>query len=572
MQPIRCKLETRTVAVRNLCGSTLHSLLLALLLPAPALAQTTTRVNVDSSGAEANDASEMEALSADGRIVVFTSLATNLVLNDTNGVQDLVIHDRQTGTTECISVDPSGDPGNDASCIYDLPSVSADGRFVSFASFATNLVAGRTTSDSQIFVRDRATGITEIVSVDPSGVEANQGCYTQALSADGGIVAFASSATNLVAGDKNGNWDVFVRDRATGITELVSISSAGVQGDDGSFEPRLSADGMSVAFNSFASNLIPNDKNKRADAFVHDRRTGTTERISITTSGVEGDRDSVSTALSADGRVVLFYSSATNLVPNDTNGLLDAFVHDRTTGVTERVSVDSSGAEANGTSVGAWLSADGSVVGFGSDAPNLVAGDTNGASDAFVHDRSSGITTRMSLTSTGTEANGDSGGSWLTADGRAVVFESYATNVVSGDTNGTVDLFVRDFHVSTWSNYGSGFPGTNGIPSFTSSANPVIGTTITLTLENSFQQPTVGLAFAGIQRASVHSSWGGDLLVDPIVVLPITFSFGFDQFDWSIPNDFGLLGVTVDLQALEADPGAMKGVSFTAGLELVVGI
>ena len=566
----RCK--TKIAGRRVLRRSTLGALLLTLLTPTPAVAQVTTRVNVDSSGAEANDYSEMKALSADGRFVLFTSLATNLVANDTNGVQDLFVHDRLTGTTECISVDPSGVPGNDASCIYDLPSVSADGRLVSFASLATNLVAGSTTSDSQIFVRDRATGTTEIVSVDPSGVEANQGCYTQALSADGGIVAFASSATNLVAGDKNGNWDVFVRDRAKGITELVSISSAGAQGDDGSFEPRLSADGMSVAFNSFASNLIPNDKNKRADAFVHDRRTGTTERISITTSGVESDRDSVSTALSADGSVVLFYSAATNLVPNDTNGLFDAFVHDRTTGVTERVSVDSSGAEANGTSVGAWLSADGSVVGFGSNAPNLVAGDTNGASDAFVHDRSSGITTRVSLTSTGTEANGDSYGPLLTADGRAVLFESYATDVVSGDANGTADVFVRDLHTSSWTNYGSGFPGTNGIPSFTSNANPVVGTAITLNLENSLRQPTAGLIFAGIQRADLHSSWGGDLLVAPLLVLPITFSYGFDQFNGSIPPDFGLLGTTVDLQALEADPGAAKGVSFTAGLELVIGL
>jgi hypothetical protein len=149
---------------------------------------------------------------------------------------------------------------------------------------------------------------------------------------------------------------------------------------------------------------------------------------------------------------------------------------------------------------------------------------------------------------------------------------SDATNLVSGDTNGFSDVFVRDERVASWSNYGAGFPGTNGIPSFTSNANPIAGTTITLTLENSLQQPTAGVLFAGLDRATIHSSWGGDLLVSPMLTVPITFSYGRDQFDWSIAFDASLLGVTVDLQAIEADPGAAKGVAFTPGLELTVGL
>jgi hypothetical protein len=275
--------------------------------------------------------------------------------------------------------------------------------------------------------------------------------------------------------------------------------------------------------------------------------------------------------MSDDGRFICFASTASNLVPNDNNGTWDVFVHDRSTGSTERASVDSSGAEGNGSSIFASISSDGQVVAFDSDAPNLVAGDTNGFSDAFVRDRSTGSTRRISVDSSGAE--GDYGAEYpvMTADGKTVVFESWATNLVANDTNGFGDVFVRDEHIATWSNYGSGFPGTHGIPSFTSSANPVIGTTITLSLENSFQQPTAGILFAGLQRADIHSSWGGDLLVAPILTVAITFSFGFDQLDWSIPNDLALPGLAVELQAIEADPGAAKGVSFSAGLELVLG-
>jgi hypothetical protein len=235
------------------------------------------------------------------------------------------------------------------------------------------------------------------------------------------------------------------------------------------------------------------------------------------------------------------------------------------------VSIDSSGAEANSGSWGLSISADGNVVAFVSAASNLVVGDTNSFSDGFVHDRSSGVTSRVSVDSNGREADGDCGDITVTADGRATSFSAWATDLVSVDTNGQCDVFVRDDHLATWSNYNSGFPGTNGIPSFISSANPVIGTTITLSLENSFGKPTVGLVFAGFERADIHSSWGGDLLVAPTLTLPITFSYGFDQFDWSIPNDLALPGIAVDLQAIEADPGAAKGVSFTAGLELELG-
>jgi hypothetical protein len=553
--------------------SSVEVVVLSASLPLAAFAQETTRVSVDSSGAETDGDNELSVISADGHFVAFWSNATNLVAGDTNGQVDVFVHDRVTGTTDCVSVDPSGVPGGGFSGGYPIwISISADGRFVSFMSDATDLVSGRTTSGNQIFVRDRLTGITELASVDSAGVQGNDTSVNSSLSADGRFVAFDSGSSNLVAGDRNGNYDVFVHDRTTGITERVSVDSVGHQCNLGGESPFISADGRVVAFSSFATNLVPNDKNNLGDVFVHDRQSGATERISVDSSGAEGNGDSWAGSLSADGQVVTLWSWASNLVASDTNGLYDVFVRDRSKGVTERVSLDSSGAEANGDSWDGWISSDGSIVAFGSVASNLVPGDLNATSDAFVRDRSTGITSRVSVDSSGGEANNSSPCVTISADGRVASFFSYATNLVAGDTNGFADVFVRDDRPASWSNYGSGFPGTYGVPSFTSLANPVPGTTVTLDLENSLQLPTVGVVFVGAERASIHSSWGGDLLVSPVLTVPITFSYGHDQFTWSIPIDFYPLGQIIDLQAIEADPGAAKGVSFTPGLELVVGI
>src|SRR5207245_298074 len=223
--------------------------------------------------------------------------------------------------------------------------------------------------------------------------EGNGASTGVALSADGRFVAFTSVATNLVAGDANGVSDVFVHDRQAGTTERVSVDSAGSEGNGASTGVALSADGRFVAFTSVATNLVAGDTNGAADVFVHDRQTGTTERGSVDSAGSEGNGASTGVALSADGRFVAFTSAATNLVAGDTNGVTDVFVHDRQTGTTERVSVDSAGIEGNGASAGVALSADGRFVAFTSVATNLVAGDTNGAADVFVHDRGTTDTT-----------------------------------------------------------------------------------------------------------------------------------------------------------------------------------
>jgi hypothetical protein len=564
---------TRSRAV----GAALSASLAIEAAPAIATAQETGRASVDSTGVEGNGDSgaiDASSLSADGQVVAFDSVATNLVAGDTNGVSDLFVHDRTSGRTERVSVASNGTQANDGS---DFPSLSADGRCVAFESFATNLVAGDVNGFSDVFVRDRTAGTTERVSVSSAGVEGDGDSYSPAISADGRIVVFQSYATNLVVGDTNGSADVFVHDRVTGVTDRVSVDSAGLQSDSGSGGGgmRCSADGRFVAFDSDATNLVAGDVNGLDDVFVHDRLTGITERVSVDSAGAEADSYSFWPSLSADGSIVAFFSHASNLVAGDTNGAADVFVHDRSTGATTRVSVDSAGAEANSDSgaSGTSLSSNGRYVAFDSHATNLVANDVNGWPDLFVHDRATGVTTLASVDSAGVQGDDNSFYPALAGDGVSVAFLSDATNLVASDTNGAADVFVHDLcaTVASWSNYGAGFPGTSGVPSFTAQSNPVLNQSLALDLANSRGAATLAVLFVGFTRTKIHSGWGGDLLVAPVLTLVISLPAGGLTLTGQIPDDESLCGIAVDLQAIESDPGAAKGVSFTPGLELVIG-
>jgi hypothetical protein len=539
----------------------------------PVFAQTTMRVSVDSFGVEANDFSFDAVISADGRIVAFRSAATNLVTDDTNGVWDLFAHDLETGITQRISVDSSGAEADDLS---EAPAISADGRFVVFASRASNLVQSDMNGTTDVFVRDRLNGVTERVSVDSSGSEANSESRCPAISADGRIVSFYSTASNLIAGDTNGAADVFIHDLVTGITERVSVDSAGVEANQGSTESALSRDGRFIAFRSRASNLVGWDSNDEADIFVHDCVTGSTELVSVNSQGYHGNWDSLTPAISADGNVVAFWSNATNLVPDDLNGFPDIFVHDRTTGITERVNVDSNGAEARGnTQTGVAISADGRSVAFWSSADNLVLGDTNQWWDAFLHDRVSAVTECLNVTPSGVPGNGASGiiSGAISPDGQFVAITSEADDIIDGDVNGVADVFVRRRPPlgAAWFNYGVGLPGAAGVPAFTSRTNPALGTTVSLDLANSGADYTVGALFIGVEKTVIHSMWGGDLLVVPLITQLVGLSPWGASIFGDIPNDETLAGLALELQAIEVDPGAAKGFSFTQGLELVLG-
>jgi len=251
---------------------------------------TITRVSVDSSGTQGNKWSEYPSISADGRYVAFASIADNLVSGDTNGMEDIFLRDTQAGITTRLSVDSSGMQGNDDSA---SPSISADGHYVAFSSgyYWRN-----------IFLRDTQMGTTALLSLDPSGKEGNWDSGWPSISADGRYVAFWSKADNLVSGDTNLYDDIFLRDTHTGITTLVSVDSNGTQENEDSYSPSISADGRYVTFVSYASNLVSGDTNGREDIFLHDTQTGTTTRLSVDSSGTQGDGQSYTPSISADGR------------------------------------------------------------------------------------------------------------------------------------------------------------------------------------------------------------------------------------------------------------------------------
>lgn len=377
------------------------------------------RVSVSSSGAEANDFSGQAAISGDGRWVGFQSKAFNLVPGDTNQKEDVFVHDLETGATERVSLTPAGGQFHD---LCGQPCLSDDGGLVAFQ--------GRDTDDDAIFLRQRASAVTQPIS-EASGL--NGPCFDPALSGDGRWVAFVNNDGE--------SQQVFVYDRLALTLALVSQSSGGAAGDDPSHAPSISRDGRWVAFASTADNLVSGDSNDKDDVFVHDRQTGLTRRVSVSAGGAQGDDDSREASIAADGRWVAFSSKAANLVPGDDNGKQDVFVHDLATGWTERVSVDPAGQEVDKESLDPDIGADGRYVVFTSFSDDLVALDTNGKQDVFRRDLVLGVTIRVSLGLGGSDPNESSSGPALANDAAGVAFTAKADNLVPSDENDKEDVF-----------------------------------------------------------------------------------------------------------------------------------
>ncbi len=423
------------------CSTALLRGLAAAILLTPAVAQETTRVSVNGAGAQGNGKSAWQhepSISADGRFVAFESLAANLVPGDTNGALDVFVHDRQTGMTTRVSVDSAGAQGTRASY---APVISGDGQIVAFHSEAPALVPGDTNGAADVFVHDRATGQTTRVSVSSAGAQSGQDAQYPQLSADGRYVAFFSFAGDLVPGDTNGVSDAFLHDRVTGLTTRVSLSTIGAQGNGHSFPMSLSADGRYVAFESEASNLVAGDNNGATDAFVHDHWTGLTTRVSLDEAGAQVPQGALNPRISADGSLVAFMS-VSPFVAGDTNAMTDVYVRNLTTGAVARASVSSAGEQGNQASYVAGISANGRHVIFESSASNLVAGDLNAESDVFVHSLHTGQTLLCSRDTAGVQGNKASWGGQLSADGGSAAFVSFADNLVTGDTNAKSDAFV----------------------------------------------------------------------------------------------------------------------------------
>jgi len=409
--------------------------------PPAVAAPNTQRISISSADVQADSSSLTSAPSGNGKLIAFDSNATNLVANDTNATQDVFVRNKKTGKTSIVSVRSNGAQANGPNS---TPDISKNGRYVVFQSNATNLVANDGNGLTDIFIRDRKKNKTKRVSTRSNGGEAN-GTNTQpSISADGRYVAFASSASNLVSGDSNGQFDVFVKNLKNGKVTRVSERSNGTQGNGTSSDPVISPDGRHVVFTSSATNLVPNDSNGFADIFFHTRSSKKTIRVSVASDGAQGDAVSFLPTVS-NGKIVAFVSGATNLVPNDTNATTDVFIRNVGKKQTRRMSVSNAGIEGNlgsGNST-PGLSEDGRLVVFPSDATNLVAGDTNAVADVFLRDRKKQTIKRVSVRFDGTEANGVSGVSEISLDGRFVSFASNATNLVGGDTNAFTDIFLR---------------------------------------------------------------------------------------------------------------------------------
>ena len=453
----------------------------------PPAASVVALLSVASDGTQGDHDSNLPATNANGRFVAFVSLASNFSPNSNNGFENVFLRDTcRAAVNGClpstvpVSVAADGLLGNGDSGVSTsaatLPAISADGRFVAFSSAATNLVANDTNAAFDIFLRDTCTGApagctpsTIRASLASDGSQANGSSFDPSISADGRFVAFDSDASNLVSNDTNGATDVFLRDTCIGAplgcvpqTVRLSVASDGTQGNDVSSFPAISANGRYVAFQSFAKNLIPNDTTLFVDVFVRDTCFGaqagcspTTALVSAGPGGVLGNNGSTFPTINSDGRFIAFASFASNLTSTPTMpGVGSVFLRDTCAGApagcvsaTTLVSASTAGTPGNGASGLPSISANGRFIAFNSDATNLVTGDTNGFTDVFVRDGCAGLsacspsTVRASTAADGTQGNFNSSIPAISADGHFVVFGSGASNLVPLDTNNSTDVF-----------------------------------------------------------------------------------------------------------------------------------
>ncbi len=399
------------------------ALLLITSLPSLTLSGPDTPLQVPGNGPLATQAIFRPRLSADGRYVLFATASDEFDSSDSNGFTDFYRLDRAAGSYQRVS--GSAEVQGNSSAASGV--ISADGQVVAFHSAATNLVADDNNGVIDVFIWQSGQQLQRI-SAGVGGVLADGSSLNPALSGDGRYVAFSSFASNLVANDENGSSDIFVHDRQSGITQRVSVSSNGEQGDRGSFQPSISVDGRYVAFTSEATNFSDNEFDQLPDLFLFDRSTQVIQLVNQSTSGVRANADSAAAVLSPDGSAVAFFSRATTLEPGLENIFFDVFVRDLLSLRTDLVSA--AGDEpANANSFNPAISSRGQWIAFQSEAGNLSTQDGNTFSDIYVVNRFNGQSHIASRRATGTSANEGSFSASITSDGATVSFESAATDL-----------------------------------------------------------------------------------------------------------------------------------------------
>lgn len=371
------------------------------------------------------NSSHGRAMSRNGRWVVFRSNDTTLVPGSSNDHAQVYLVDRQTRAAEHISVGLDG-PGNGDSF---NATISHDGRYIAFWSEASNLVPGDSNNIGDIFVRDRFAGTTKRVNVGPGNLQATAESNYPAISGDGRIVAFMSTALEL-ANDLNGQAQVFVHDQNTGTTELISRTPQNGPALGTSREPALSSDGRFVAFESNARDLVPGDGNFVDDIFVFDRVDHTMARVSNRVDGSASSNSSYGPSISDDGRIVAFHANG-SMLPEDSNGQVDGYVFDRATQVLRRATLSHLQGQLNFGAFYVVVSGDGQWVAFTSSSSDTVPGAVGGIrNDIYVRRLSDGLVRRVSVNSNGVQPDDSSNFPTIGRDGTLVGFASQATNLL----------------------------------------------------------------------------------------------------------------------------------------------
>ena len=422
---------------------------IAGILQGHSLGQSIQLVSVSTTEEQANfHAAAFEGgYSADGKLVLLSSQATNLVIPDVNGTMyDLFIRDVAASTTTYGNVNSQGEQANTAPTQFGR--ISANGRYVVFGTAASNM-PGAGGGIQQAYLHDRVTGETELISVSTAGQPANGASGAGCVTPDGRFVTFSSFGTNVVNQPYRAPQG-FIRDRLTSETTLVTINSQGQPVESlpnsGPGAVYMSNDGRFVAFSNLYNDLMPNGQVTWRKIYLHDRQTGQTTLVSVPYDGLplNGDCGSVP-IISGDGRFVLFRSTASNLVPNDTNGVQDVFVRDVAAGVTYCVSVSSTGEQANAAcSNTISMSPNGRFCAFASAATNLDPNDNNNFIDGFVHDLWTGTTEKVTYNWQGEGINADASISGVSLDGRVVLIGSLGTNVIQQPVNGLFATYLRE--------------------------------------------------------------------------------------------------------------------------------
>lgn len=413
----------------------------------------TTRGSVTKDGTQGDGNSGEPVFTPDGRYIAFESIARNLVAGvDTRGRYQGYVLDRETGDIEIVSISNDGEAANEHVGSVDI---SDDGRYVVWHTMATNLVPETNLDKWQVYIRDRVAGTTELISRAQDGTPANRLSLEPSISADGRNVAFRSHAGNLVAGTTINRSHIYLLDRETKEVKLVSRAhdggeAAGPPGSSSSnsgdsAEPAITPDGRYIVYSSHATNIVQEPGGPGLDVFVYDNETGQTDQVSVTSTGEAQDKGAWEPSISADGRYVTFTSASFNMVPTAGWASFHVYIHDRETGETERVSVSSDGVEGDGGGQEPGISGDGRYVAYMSYAFNLVPEvEQNPRPDIYLWDRLTGTTELITTAVDGGPANSDSGAPNLNHDGSVVAYESLSDNLIVGDENSRRDVFIRE--------------------------------------------------------------------------------------------------------------------------------